>query len=230
MDGRKGFIHKSRISEVIEYEIKGKTYKSSETKLKIRKKNIGKFSVVITQISNLKYDYDFSCNSYLDLHNPNGEKESIEFENIDALGGYFGISFIENVLPNHLLIVKHGVYNGRTIIVNENGKIFNLEGGTVSKLIDSRFIISFGECDLGYCSFSVYDSKINQVVFNHDREFLLHQFEDKIILDLNYGTGGDYRLLDTRNFELVKIELSKEQMKDYDNFINYELKDGCLCD
>ena len=229
MDGEKGFMHKSRIIEVELVEIGGKKYRALEIKVKIRRKNIGELVVVITQIKKTKYEYDFNCNSYLEIFYQNGEKKSVVFEDIQALGDSSGISFLEETIPNHLIVVKHGDYNGRTIIINEFGKIINLGGGKVSNIINERFIISFGECDLGFCSFSVYDLMTGNIVLKQDSEFEVYQLESKIIFELNYGNGEGYKELDTQRMQLINIDVIKSQLKYFDNFVKYDLKNGCLC-
>ena len=224
MDGNAGFMHKSRIIHVNEYVIMGKTYKSNESKLKIRYKKIGETEIKIVQIDHI----ESKCDAYIEILST--KPKSIKYKSIEANGGSAGIAFLENKIPNHLLIVKHGDYEGETIIISEKGTVTEVQGGWVSELIDDRYLISLAECDLGYCGFSVYDILEEKIVFHYKKEFDLYQFEDKIIFDLQYDDGEDYHLFDFNKKELIKIETENYKEVDFFNkTMNYELDQGCLC-
>ncbi len=169
MDGNSGFMHQSRIESLNEFTINGKIYKSNESKLKVRIKKIGNIQIKISQIKNPK-SY---CDAYIEIISNKTKKFKYEF--IEALGGSAGIAFLENVIPNHILIVKHGDYNGRTIIISRNGQVMEVPGGSVSKLIDNQYFLNLAECDIGYCGFSIYDIHQEKIVFNYETEFELYQ-------------------------------------------------------
>ena len=225
MNGTSGFMHKSRIVNVSEFKIKGKTYKSNESKLKIRKKNIGTTQVKLFQIKNEK-SY---CDSYVEI-TTNSKTRIFKYEFIEALGGYSGIAFLENIIPNHLLLVKHGDYDGRTIIVSEKGNITEVPGGSVSELINERYLISLAECDLGYCGFAIYDILKEKIVYNYKTELELYEFEEKLIFDLDYDNGKDYHLFDFEKLELKKTEIKTNLENNYfKKLIKKELGEDCLC-
>jgi hypothetical protein len=224
MNGRSGFMHQSRIKNLSEFTINGKTYQSNESKLKVRTKKIGSTEIKISQIRNPK-SY---CDAYIEITSNKTKKFKYEF--IEALGGSAGIAFLENVVPNHTLIVKHGDYDGRTIIVSKNGQITEVTGGSVSELIDNKYLINLAECDIGYCGFSIYDILQEKIVFSYETEFELYQFKDQIIFDLDYDNGKDYHLFDFDNKEFKKLEIKENIENNYfKRTINYELEKGCLC-
>ena len=224
MNGDSGFMHQSRIEGLSEFTINGKTYKSNESKLKIRIKKIGNTRIKISQIRNP----NSYCDAFIEITTNKTTKFKYEF--IEALGGSAGIAFLENVIPNHILIVKHGDYDGRTIFISKNGKVTEVAGGSVSELIDSKYLINLAECDIGYCGFSIYDIIQEKLVFNYETEFELYQFKDQIIFDLDYENGKDYHLFDFEKNEFEKLEIKDNIENNYfKKTINYELNKGCLC-
>ena len=225
MNGETGFMHRSRIERLNEFSIDGKTYNSNTSKLKVRHKSIGNTQIKITQIKNPK-SY---CDAYIEIITTSKTKK-IKYKYIEALGGSAGIAFLENEVPNHILIVKHGDYEGKTIIISKNGNITEVSGGSVSKLIDNQYLINLAECDLGYCGFSVYDSIQEQIVFNYETEFELYEFKNQIIFDLDFENGKDYHLFDFDTKEFKKIDIKSNIENNYfKKTIDYELENGCLC-
>ncbi|WP_196889346.1 hypothetical protein [Aureivirga sp. CE67] len=227
MDGDSGFMHKSRIKEITEFKFKGKTYKASEIKLKIRVKNIGETFVRIIQIKNEKT----VCDAFVEVYNEKTEK--FDYEYIDPLGGSAGISFLEDAVPNHLILTKHGSYDGRTIIVNNKGKVTEMTGGSISKIINNKYLLNFEECDLGYCGMSVYDLQKDEIVLTYSN-FIegLFFYKNKIYIHLQNveGNSKEYVGLDLKNLKLKEkeiLELSREHY--FEDWLRFELKDGCLC-
>jgi len=224
MNGDSGFMHQSRIVSINEFTIKGKTYNSNESKLKTRQKTIGNTQIKISQIKNPKT----YCDAYIEI--TSNETKIFKYEYIEALGGKAGIAFLENVVPNHILIVKHGDYDGRTIIISKKGNVTEVAGGSVSKLIDGKYLINLAECDIGYCGFSIYDIIQEKIVFSHETEFELYQFNDQMVFDLDFENGKDYHLFDFDKKKFTKLEIKNSIENNYfKKIINYELEEGCLC-
>ncbi len=44
---------------------------------------------------------------------------------MQAVGGSYGLTN-PIIINNHIILTKHGDYDGRTIVINENGQIFNI--------------------------------------------------------------------------------------------------------
>ncbi len=226
MNGESGFMHKSRIIDVTEFVIKGKSYQSKESKLKIRKKKIGDNLITIYQIKNEKSE----CYAYVDVNNINTKTTCFPYELVESLGGNAGIAFLENIVPNHILIVKHGDYDGRTIFVSKNGNVKEVSGGSVSKLIEGKYLINFVACDIGYCGFSIYDIQKEVIVFDYESEFELYELKDEFVFDLDFGDGVDYNSFDFDKLQFKKIEVNLNLNDNYARkLMQYELKNGCLC-
>src|SRR5690606_28726670 len=69
MDGKSGFIHKSRVVHVKQLTLFGKTYQTKDINLKIRTKSIGHTTVTLTQLSN-KYGISkpfHPCTAYIEI-------------------------------------------------------------------------------------------------------------------------------------------------------------------
>ncbi len=106
-------------------------------------------------IGNLKvvlYQYkgdgtEFICKSEIIISKDGKQTDSIKFTP-EPVGGNYGISKAFE-FSNHLILNKYGDYDGRTLIINNKGEIYNVIGGdnyldTVSKTL-----------------FSIYDSDLS---------------------------------------------------------------------
>ena len=79
----------------------------------------------------------------------------------EPVGGSYGISKGLKI-NGHFIFTKHGDYDGRTIIVNKNGKIHNIIGGLAYLDEASNLLISNYESDLA--GFSLFDLKQDSVL------------------------------------------------------------------
>lgn len=81
----------------------------------------------------------------------------------EPLGGDYGIS--EPVrINNHLIFSKHGDYDGRTIIINSSGNVYNIIGGINYYDSDNGFLFSLYESDLG--GLAVFDLKNDELLID----------------------------------------------------------------
>ncbi len=125
-----GYIHKSRISFVKNgYLLHGDL---SDLHVTISVKN-EKFKALLIKIYQLKSDenpYIFSCRAYIRILKAGKVIDEISYNNIDPVGGNYGISYEKNqTTENHFIASKFGDYQGEVIIVNKNGMIQNFKGG-----------------------------------------------------------------------------------------------------
>lgn len=225
MNGKSGFMHQSRIINLSHFTIHGKTYKSNESKLKVRIKNIGNTQIKISQIRNP----ESYCDAFVEINTSNDTK-IFTYKYIEALGGSAGIAFLENIVPNHIVIVKHGDYDGRTILISKNGNITEVDGGSVSELINDKYLLNLAECDLGYCGFSIYDIVQEKIVFKKYAEFVLYQLNNQMLFNFAPDNGEHYHMFDFDKKEFKKIDVTKKIENNYfQKIIKYELEDGCLC-
>jgi hypothetical protein len=96
----------------------------------------------------------FSCHSSIYIIKSSKKVDSLKFREIEAVGGYYGFRNAQKI-ENHFMVTKHGDYDGRTIIINQNGKIFNLIGGQPFLDKEQNFVFSIFDSDLS--GFSIFD-------------------------------------------------------------------------
>ncbi|BDD08324.1 hypothetical protein FUAX_07560 [Fulvitalea axinellae] len=110
----------------------------------------------------------FLCHSFLKVYKSGQLVDSLTFKNIEAVGKGLGMtSPIE--IDNHLVLTKHGSYDGRTIIINKEGRVFNFAGGENFYNKIDKTIISFYDSDLN--GLSVFDLKSDSLIIsitNHE--------------------------------------------------------------
>lgn len=96
----------------------------------------------------------FSCHSSIYIIKNSKKVDSLKFREIEAVGGYYGFRNAQKI-ENHFVVTKHGDYDGRTIIINQNGKIFNLIGGQPFLDKEQNYLFSIFDSDLS--GFSIFD-------------------------------------------------------------------------
>ena len=112
---------------------------------------LGNTQVMLTQT---KSDgLEFYCKSKLVTSHAGSLIDSISFTP-EPVGGSYGISRPERI-GNNLIFTKHGDYDGRTIIVNEQGKISSVAGGACFYDPSSNLLFSLYDSDLN--GLSVFD-------------------------------------------------------------------------
>jgi hypothetical protein len=65
-----------------------------------------------------------------------------------------------------LIFTKHGDYDGRTIIINNKGKIFNIIGGENYVDVESNLLFTIYECDIS--GYAVFDLKSDLLLWAKD--------------------------------------------------------------
>jgi hypothetical protein len=110
------------------------------------------------------------------------------FEDINPLGGAYGLYFPNNTMPNNYrCIVKLGDYDGRLMIINDEGKYWNLPGGSFFLSKDKQYLFSTHECD-SPTGIAVFDLKNATTVFETNEKAK----EVSPIVDKWYFDGTDY--------------------------------------
>jgi hypothetical protein len=125
--------------------------------------SLGNLKIQLNQIKN--DGVNFYCESEL-ITTKNGVKiDSIKFTP-EPVGGEYGISNGVKI-NDHLIFTKHGDYDGRTLIINKKGEIFNIIGG--ENYIDTE----------NQLLFTIYDSDLSGIaVFDLITDFSLLTIED----------------------------------------------------
>jgi len=163
---------------------------------------------------------DFACRSLVIINNKkNKEIDTIKITS-EPVGGNFGLSCIHK-LETHYVISKYGDYEGKTIIINAKGKIFEFDGGDTYYDIRNQLIFSVFSSDLN--GLNVFDLKADSIIFSFDDTFdcrpssFYYSENDRLLMLCdNYSESQDQ----VWEFEfdlnrVMQLDLTKQDLGDY---------------
>ncbi|MCW0484568.1 hypothetical protein [Gaoshiqia sediminis] len=138
--------------------------KNTEIKETQIKKSLKNIDVIITQYKSLIESPDIPyCKAKIEILR-NGKKiDSINFSEIEPVGGHYGLLVYNEIINDHIVISKFGDYDGQTIIINDKGEKFQTIGGCVSVDIENGLLFSIYNSDLA--GFSVFDLNKDKEIF-----------------------------------------------------------------
>jgi len=135
----------------------------------------GKYEIVIRHLRRIKFPTQEQINAgirplwfseFLELWERGKRIGKLDFEDIQPLGSKAGIFLpLKQESPGHFILTKYGDYDGRTIIITDDGKLFNLVGGTY-RIFRHRYLVTpraLPDID-EQGEFSVFDLKKNKVL------------------------------------------------------------------
>lgn len=155
--------------EIPKHEIKEKS------NITISKKTY-KIEAITVSLTQSKSDgKDFYCKAKMVIQKNKLVVDSVEFMP-QPVGGDYGIS--KGIkLENHLIFTKHGDYDGRTLIINSSGKLFDKIGGINYYDSTSSLLFSIYESDLS--GFSIFDLETDSTIFEmeeiEDQPYSIHK-------------------------------------------------------
>jgi hypothetical protein len=200
----------------------------------------GKYEIVIRHLERIKFPTQEQIDAgirplwfseFLELWERGKRIGKLDFEDIQPLGSKAGIFLpLKQVSPGHFILTKYGDYDGRTIIITDNGKLFNLGGGTY-RIFRHRYLVTpraLPDID-EHGEFSVFDLKENKVLVTPawrdlTKDSLLRSSSDWIDTIRFYTAGSEL---------FVKIGgiAENSQIQGYINlFFKIDLKTGKLED
>jgi hypothetical protein len=136
-----------------------KDYKETQIK-----KSINNIDVIITQYKSLIESPDIPyCRAEIDILKNGIKIDSVNFSEIEAVGGHYGLLIYNEKIKNHIVISKFGDYDGKTIIINEKGQKFITIGGCIYVDIKNGLLFSIYNSDLA--GFSVFDLNKDKEIF-----------------------------------------------------------------
>ena len=139
-------------------------------------RSIGDIRVIITQFKRLDHK-DPLCHAMIRVLKDKQSIDSLVYKEIDPVGSNYGLSVYPELFEGHLVIAKFGGYDGRTIIINSKGKLFDFPGGIIFPDITSGLLFSFYYSDLG--RLSVFDLKTDCLLFSSedldDKPYLMYK-------------------------------------------------------
>jgi hypothetical protein len=153
----------------------------------------GNAVIRITQVKRTSEKHDelpYVCRAWLDVAK---SKETVlrrYFDDIDAVGGSYGL-FVPEVQPSSAFfaVIKEGDYNGRLFLVRKDGKVFDLLGGPYFISKDKRYLFSQYASDNS--GLVVFDLRKGVVVFSSDNlpEYQHHWY---VLKDSYFFTASDW--------------------------------------
>jgi hypothetical protein len=117
--------------------------------------HLGKYEVVITQQKRLNPDkllrskghidagdLPIWCAAHIEISQNGNIIDRLDFNNMNPLGWHHGLHLPKKQESSkHLILVKYGDYDDRTLVINDEGKFFNLGGGSY-RIFLNRYLIS----------------------------------------------------------------------------------------
>jgi hypothetical protein len=135
----------------------------------------GKYEIVIKRLERTKFPTQEQIDAgikplwlseFLELWERGQCVGKLDFEDIQPLGSRAGIFLpLKQESPGHYILTKYGDYDGRTIIITDDGKLFDLGGGTY-RIFRRRYLVTpraLPDVDENG-EFSVFDLKENMVL------------------------------------------------------------------
>ena len=91
--------------------------------------------------------------------------QSLKLDGIDSVGGIAGIFYPEKQpIPSVFLISKEGGYDPRLIVVDHQGKIFNLPSQSTALSLDHHWLFTWVDSEVYGGRFAVFDLVASKVV------------------------------------------------------------------
>ncbi|AZQ64719.1 hypothetical protein EI427_21075 [Flammeovirga pectinis] len=186
--------------------------KNSETKETQIKKSIENIDVIITQYKSLIESPNIPyCRARIEILESGKKIDSIEFSEIEPVGGHYGLLVYNEIIKDHIVISKFGDYDGQTIIINGKGEKFLTIGGCVSVDNDNGLLFSIYNSDLA--GFSIFDLNKDKEIFKmtdiEDRPQEFYKYSNNRFL---YKASND----ETDNESIWEIEFEMDRIMQLD--------------
>lgn len=185
---------KVSLAQPVYKEFAANDYAASDFKTKIQTVPFNNLIVKLIKVSSKGDNNDnaFYCRAWLKILLNDSTIDSLYFDNMVAGRGCAGLYMDdEQPLTNYFCLVKFGDYDGRTLIIDNHGKIHNIIGGKFFVTRDKRYLFSIYEGDKS--GIAIYDFILNKRVYYADT------LDSK--LDQWYFQDGRYFSLDQENDE-----------------------------
>ncbi|MGA3082659.1 MAG: hypothetical protein ABSD44_15015 [Terracidiphilus sp.] len=215
-----------------------KSYPAGSFNVSRRDYPISNFTV---RIIHAKRVYELSappptyCRAWLEVRAGGRVLRQAYFDDIEPVGGYFGIVVPEHQpLKDYFVVLKQGDYDGRLLLVGKDGSLTNIPGGGFFLTPDKQYLI--GAHDSDYASLFVFDISSRQLVIDGEKEkltgvgdwyldrigyFFTEDDETGQTPDPNQKTVGIYRL-DLKHLKVTKDVKTNAQLES-DRKIDYAL-------
>jgi hypothetical protein len=182
------------------------------TKACTTKVKLNQLTIEIRNFKDVKNFAAYTCKGEVEVFHNTQSLSKAAFEKITQEGAY-GLFLHHNVLPNHVIITKHGDFDDKTIIINKKGNIFTLNGSTI--FIDSIqhlvFVLNFTEKG----EITVFDLLSDEKIahFENYEQMPERVFKDRGHFWVQFGSFNSskklYFKIDLNTKSLTKMKLKK---------------------
>jgi|GEM_PF-2245512 hypothetical protein len=107
------------------------------------------------------------CSAWVEIIKEGRILHKKEFINIEGLGKSYGL-YVPAKQPDnkYFIINKYGDYDGRTLLIDRNGKLIDLPGGHYFITKDKHYLFINHEID-GFGSITVFDLHLGKVIYGN---------------------------------------------------------------
>jgi hypothetical protein len=105
------------------------------------------------------------CSASLEIKRDGQLIDKVNFDDICPVGWHYGIHLpFKQESPRHFILMKYGDYNSRTLVVSDDGRLFNLPGDAYRIFLNRYLIAQGGMADDSH-DFSFFDLNTNRLLF-----------------------------------------------------------------
>jgi hypothetical protein len=203
-----------------------------------------KFGNVEIILEQNKGKYPTYCNAWLKIEKNGKILHKRKYIKIEPLGGGYGL-FVPSKQPSqkYFLVNKNGDYNGRSLLIDQDGNLIDLPGGLYFITDDNRYL--FIEHEEDCCNeLRVFDLELGKVVFSvspeksdnsdvGDYESITYYKKNKNVYVIFSYDGDTSNKIFKYNYEtntLVRDKIIKPISNEIINLYSpLEVVDDCSC-
>jgi hypothetical protein len=178
-----------------------------------------------------RFEEPYYCSATIYVMKDEKIMDSIVYENMQPVGGDYGLRVHNELINGCLIITKHGDYDGETIFINPDGNIQRIIGGIPHLLESKNWIVSFYESDLG--GFSIFDlNRFEEIYSKSDFGYYplkLALIGDELIFemeDFEENDAASYSSFNTKTLDFSQANPKKfrnaraiDSIEDYKNYV-----------
>lgn len=174
--------------------------------------NLNEVKIEIRNYNNIKKFADFYCKGKIVIFKNQQPVDSVQFDKINQTGNY-GLFLHHDIIPDHVLISKFGNDENKTIIINNSGSFFILNGNTISIDTLRKILVVLNDR---------YPEEVT--LFDYSKDKIIQKFENlefepcQVVSDAKgrYFLKGcsnkepnSYYLIQIENQKLKKVRMKK---------------------
>lgn len=164
-------------------------------------------------------------NSQLFISSKNIITDSIFYKNIDPVGSAYGIYLCKDLICNYYIALKYGDYDGKTILINNDGKIFEINGGLPHIDYENNVIISDYYSDIQ--GFTMFDLKNHKLILDIELEDQINTFyyykNEYFVSIFDFEKKTEFlRKIDVKNKKIVPTEIKSHEIGSFEIKLSFK--------